>query len=146
MAVTQRPRAVPKTPKLEEIDQADVRDSYDRLADTLVVSLTRPPRPAYNVYVDDDTVPRVDSSTDEVVGLEIERSLEHALRHSGGLDPAGTEGLRPASTGSPDPGAAPARLRLGAGNRRPDRRARDRAPATTWPLSGQRRAPPRPRG
>ncbi len=89
MAVTQRPRAVAEPPKLEEIDQAHVRVSYDRLADSLLVSLTDPPRAASNRYVDDDTMFRVDPATGEVVGLEIERFLERALKSSAETDRRG---------------------------------------------------------
>jgi len=74
----QRPIAVPR---LDDIDEAQVRLSYDREADTLWVSLVGEPPPAYNLYVDDDTMYRVDPTTGTVVGLEIERFLERALAH-----------------------------------------------------------------
>lgn len=72
----QRPIAVPR---LDDIDEAQVRLSYDRAADTLWVSLVGEPPPAYNRYVDDDTMFRIDPRTGAVVGLEIERFLERAL-------------------------------------------------------------------
>jgi uncharacterized protein YuzE len=66
-------------PSQAEVDAASVRIDYDHPTDTLWVSLVGEPRPAYNVYVDDDAMYRVDPHTGEVVGLEIERFLERAL-------------------------------------------------------------------
>lgn len=69
-----------KIPRPADVRAADVRLDYDREADTLWVSLVGAPRPAYNTYVEDDLMYRVDPHTGEVVGLEIERFLERALR------------------------------------------------------------------
>jgi len=68
-------------PAVDNLDPAAIRVAYDHEADTLWVSLVGEPPPAYNVYVADDTMYRVDPHTGEVVGLEIERFLEHALKY-----------------------------------------------------------------
>jgi uncharacterized protein YuzE len=79
MAVTEDRSMAPKVPKLEDIAEDHVRVEYDRRSDTLWVSLAGDPRPAYNLYVDDDTMFRIDPDTDEVVGLEIEHFLHRTL-------------------------------------------------------------------
>ena len=92
MAITDTRRIKPKPPALEDIDQAQVQLKYDRLSDTLWVSLVGDPRPAYNVYTDDDdTMFRVDPYTGEVVGLEIEHFLDRALRLSPDVDESGDQ-------------------------------------------------------
>ena len=89
MAVTDTRRIKLKLPNLDDIDEAQVRVAYNRLADTLWVSLVGDPRRAYNVYTDDaDTMFRVDPYTGEVVGLEIEHFLDRALRLSPDVDEA----------------------------------------------------------
>jgi hypothetical protein len=82
MAMTESRELTPKVPVLEEIDQTQVRVSYNRLADTLWVSLVGESKPAVSVYVDDDTIFRVDPYTEEVVGFEIENFLERTLQTS----------------------------------------------------------------
>jgi uncharacterized protein YuzE len=79
MAVIENRGMTPKVPRLEDIAEDHVRVAYDRRSDTLWVSLTGDPRPAYNVYADDDTMFRIDPDTNEVVGLEIEHFLHRAL-------------------------------------------------------------------
>ena len=92
MAVTDTRGIEPKVPNLDAIDEAQVRVAYNRLADTLWVSLVGDPRPAYNVHTDDDdTMFRVGPDTGEVVGLEIENFLDRALRLSPDVDDAGDQ-------------------------------------------------------
>jgi hypothetical protein len=87
MAMTERRKAPPKVPRLDEIDANRIWLDYDLLSDSLLVSLVGEPRPAYNEYVDDDTMFRIDPETNEVVGLEFEHFLRRALSL-----PAGTDG------------------------------------------------------
>lgn len=80
MAMTRDRQRPLKVPSPAAIDAADVRVEYEHPTDTLWVSVVGEPRAAYNVYVHDDAMCRVDPHTGEVVGLEIERFLERALK------------------------------------------------------------------
>ena len=83
MAVT-GPRSIrPKVPKPEDLEGADILLDYDRPTDTLSVSFGGPPRPAVSVYVDDDTIYRINPMTQHVVGLEIEAFLGRPLDWQG---------------------------------------------------------------
>lgn len=102
--MTESRELTPKVPDLEEIDQTQVRVSYNRLADTLWVSLVGEPKPAVSVYVDDDTIFRVDPYPEEVIGFEIENFLERTLQTSansyGFTAPAVPSAMRGASISS----------------------------------------------
>lgn len=82
MAVTEPQTGRPNVPPLEDIAEDQVRVTYDRRSDTLLVSLVGDPRPAYNDYVDDDTMVRIDPETNDIVGIEIEHFLHRVLRQS----------------------------------------------------------------
>lgn len=66
-------------PPLDDIDMAKVGVAYDPTTDTLAVTLTGAARPAISRYVDDDTLYRVDPTTDTVVAVEVERFVERLL-------------------------------------------------------------------
>ena len=85
MAVTRR-RLTPKPPPLDTLDRAAVAVDDDPAEDTLFVNLFGAPRPAVSVYLDDDTIYRVDPVTADVVGIEVENFLARFLR-----DPASNE-------------------------------------------------------
>jgi len=78
MAVT-RGSGQLNAPPLDDIDLAKVGVAYDPTTDTLAVTLTGAPRPAISRYVDDNTLYRVDPTTDAVVAVEVERFLERLL-------------------------------------------------------------------
>lgn len=80
MAVTEPRASHPIVPRLDDLAENQVQVAYDRRSDTLSVSLVGDPHPAYNAYVDDDTMLRVDPETDEVVGIEIEQFLHRLLQ------------------------------------------------------------------
>ena len=87
MAVTRR-RLTPKPPPLDTIDRAGVAVDYDPTEDTLFVNLFGAPRPAVSVYVDDDTIYRVDPISANVVGIESENFLARFLRDPASNDQA----------------------------------------------------------
>ncbi len=78
MAVTRRPMT-PKPPPLVTLDRAAVAVDYDATEDTLFVNLFGAPRPAVSIYVDDDTIYRVDPVSADVVGIEVENFLARLL-------------------------------------------------------------------
>lgn len=80
MAVNRCQDTTMNVPNFEEIDRNRLRWDYDPLGDSLWVGLTPEPRPAINVYVDDDTMFLVDPDTNDVVGIELEHFLARALR------------------------------------------------------------------
>lgn len=85
MAMTEPREIHPRLPRLDEIDGSRVKTSYDRLSDTLWLTLVGEARPVVNVYADhdDDLMYLVDPYTEEVVGLEIENFLGRMLPSSG---------------------------------------------------------------
>lgn len=78
MAIAKR-RLTPKVPPIETLDRSKVQVDYDRDEDTLFVNLVGMPRPAISMYVDDDTIYRLDPVTEEVVAVEVEHFLEDLL-------------------------------------------------------------------
>jgi uncharacterized protein YuzE len=80
MAIGKQQDVAPRIPDLDDISEDQIRVNYNRLADSLWMSFTGEPRPAYNAYVDDDTMFLIDLETNDVVGIEIEHFLARALR------------------------------------------------------------------
>ena len=82
MALTETRELKPKLPRLEDIDEGEIRLDYDKRSDSLWVSFVGGAQPVVNVYAetDDDLMYLVDSVTEEVVGLEIDRFLERGLQ------------------------------------------------------------------
>ena len=83
MAVTDSCAIVPKMPNLGHLDALKIAGAYDSLTDTLTASSTGEPKVAISIYADDATH-RVDSVTEEVVGLQIEEFLARLLQRTRG--------------------------------------------------------------
>lgn len=69
----------PRAPKLDEIDPHQVSFLYDETTDTLMVYLCGRDHPAISVDVDDYAYLRLDPTTEEIVGLQVEDYLARAV-------------------------------------------------------------------
>ena len=103
MAVTEMRRFAVRLPNLMEIDPSGVRLEFDRPSDTLYVDFGGAARPAISVVLGDHLAASVDPETEEVVGLQIDGFLAHAVyempallgvAHLIGLKPKEVERIR----------------------------------------------------
>lgn len=83
MAMTEPRRSV-LVPRLEDLADGGIQLRYDKLSDTLWISLESDPPPAINEWLDDDgAMVRCDPQTGRVVGFEIEGFLRRMLELAG---------------------------------------------------------------
>jgi hypothetical protein len=68
--------------KVTLVDQASPETivlDYDRVADTFIFRVTKDPTPTIGVVVDDYVMFRVDPTTDEIIGFEVEHFTRSAI-------------------------------------------------------------------
>jgi len=70
----------PRLPDRDKVDPRAITVEYEQTSDTLFVHFYGRSRSAISILMDDDIYFRVDPVTEDVVGVQVEYYLSHAVR------------------------------------------------------------------